>query len=274
MESRQVSFKFEETDPQLLASFKLGQGLYDVLEIQLQQIGLIPISGADGEEESVRQWTLYIGTLFAEIMFGCVQVTLFQTPRVQHSLNRQLFEYHIRNQWMLKNPAIAKQLFDTLPRAARKEVRNAPNVLAPEAKAVIERNAQEWETQFPELAKKTDPDNLKTMCSEIRNAESERDYFWLYTMPSLLVHAKPLGIPDVVSLTKTKQKERNPNSISLNRLEELNKTIGIALQYTATLALKYEVERTNVNELNARFGEILVKAGVTPEVVTVTGART
>ena len=145
---------------------------------------------------------------------------------------------------MIKNPSVAKQLFDTLPRAAKKEVTNAPNVLSSEAKAAIERNAKEWETKYPELARQTDPDNLKNMCADIRDREAERDFFWLYTMPSLLMHAKPLGISDVVSFTEDKQKLRNPNSLLLDRTEELNKTIGIALQYIAALALKYQLDQT------------------------------
>ena len=65
MATTKVSTTFEETDVQLIASFKIGQDAYDVLEDQIQRIGLLPIPGNDAEAQSVRQWTLYIGTLFA-----------------------------------------------------------------------------------------------------------------------------------------------------------------------------------------------------------------
>ena len=121
-----VSLKnVEDDDPKLVASFPIASDVYDLIESQIEKIGLTEIPGNAREQQSVRRWTLYIGTLFGEMLLASVNLSVFRMPRAQCVLNRQLFEYLVRNQWIVKHPDEATRLLDCLPGIVQREVQRS-----------------------------------------------------------------------------------------------------------------------------------------------------
>lgn len=153
MESKKrvIRLNIEDSDPKIVAFYPIASDAYDALEDILRKIGLLAIPADQRSRESVRRLTLYLGTLFGELMVATTQVALLEMPRAQYVLNRQLFEYFVRNQWLVMHPDEALRQMDTLPRAVFTEMKRFPNVFGAATRAGIEQNYREWAQQHPAL---------------------------------------------------------------------------------------------------------------------------
>jgi len=262
-----ISFKnIEDSDPVLVKVFPIALKLYDLLEEQIQTIGMRGVNGRDNIAKA--RWTMYIGTLFAENYLASAHLSVLEMPRSQVILNRQLFEYFIRNQWLLIHSNDAADLLDSLPKIVQGEVTRS-GVFDADMLDVIEKQYETWQTTSPLANLKIQEATIKAMVDELCQGDSKREYFYLYSMPSLIAHARPHGITDVLKMTTPGQFERWPNSLWFNRLDALNQAIGLAFQYASLLTGHFECDTKLLNDLNNQFGKILIELEQKPELVAV-----
>ena len=237
-----------------------------MFEAQLETIGLIPATGRD--QIAKARWTMYVGTLFAENYLASVQLSVMDMPRAQVILNRQLFEYFIRNQWLLHHPGDAADLLDCLPKTVQGEVGRA-GVFDKSVASAIDKQYEDWAKNSPLANSKVQEANIKQMVEELSHGNFHREYFYLYSVPSLIAHARPHGIPDVLRITGPNEMERSPRSLWFERIDALNQSIGIMFQYASLLAGHFNCDMKSFAELNQKYGQLLNEFGQQPEVVGV-----
>lgn len=123
-------------------------------------------------------------------------------------------------------------------------------------RTAIEKNYEEWSTKNPALDAQISSDERFTdMARDVLGSRFSVDFFYSYGLPSLIVHAKPHGIPGVLRLREDGQMERRYDSVWLDRKDELAQGVGMALQYAMFIALNYGLDSTKVSDLNARFSK-------------------
>ena len=141
------SFKnTEDADPKLGKVFPIASKLYDLFESQLQAVGMQPVR--ERERIATTRWTMYIGTLFAENYLASIHISVLEMPRAQTILNRQLFEYFIRNQWLLLHGKEAADLLDSLPKIVQGEVERSA-VFDDQTATAIHEQYEDWVKTSP-----------------------------------------------------------------------------------------------------------------------------
>lgn len=226
----------EETDPKIVKFFSIGSELYDAFEDQLQAaIGMTPVSGRENIAKA--RWTMYVGSLFGENYLASIHLAVMAMPRAQVNLNRQLFEYMIRNQWLLLHPADAADLLDILPWDAHEEVQKAQDIFDPDFVKDIEHQFQEWKKRSPlaSLKNRKQQPGVQAIVDELMPGSPTKEYFNMYSVPSIVGHAKGLGITDVLRQTGPNQFERDPNSIQFPRLFTLLRAVSLIMRYSLLL---------------------------------------
>ena len=61
--------------------------------------------------------------------------------------------------------------------------------------------------------------------------DPQKDMFWYYGLPSVLVHGKSHGIQDVLRRDSDETTTRSRDSLWLERVLEMNRATGFALRY-------------------------------------------
>lgn len=223
--------QIEETDPKIVKFFSIGLKLYDAFEDQLQAIGMTPVSGRENIAKA--RWTMYVGSLFGENYLASIHLAVMAMPRAQVNLNRQLFEYMIRNQWLLLHPADAADLLDILPWDAHEEVQKAKDIFDADFVKDIEQQFEEWKKRSPlaDLKNRKQQPGVQAIVDELMPGSPTKEYFNMYSVPSIVGHAKGLGITDVLRPTGPNQFERDPNSIQFPRLFTLLRAVSLIMRY-------------------------------------------
>ena len=267
-----ISLKeIEEDDPAVVALWEVADATFEALECLLRDVGHVPIQN-DRERESVRRWTLYLGGLFVEGFHASTLLAVASTPRAQIIIDRQLFEYSIRNQWLMKHPDEATRLLDSLQGFVQKELRSSSKLFDAATRASLEQNYEEWKRDHVELdAKVSSRENFTKMAEDILGDRFNPELFWLYGLPSLIVHGKPHGIPDVLRLVGLNQLERSPRSNWFTSADQLMKAIGISHEYATVVALNFRLDATVIDVLNIRLGTVLSELGIAAVQVEVRG---
>jgi len=221
---KKISLKnIEEGDPKLVALWEVADATFDALESLLREIGHIPIQN-DRQRESVRRWTLYLGTLFAEAFHASTLLAVATMPRAQVVLDRQLFEYSIRTQWLMKHPDEATRLLDSVQGFVQRELTSSSKLFDAVTRASLEKNYEDWKRDHADLdAKVSSRESFTAMAADVLGDRFNPELFWLYGLPSLIVHGKPHGIPDVHRLAGSNQLERSPNSNWFTSTDQLMK---------------------------------------------------
>jgi len=252
----------ESDDPEIVALWEVANDTFDALESLLGDIENVPIQ-SDRERESVRRWTLYLGGLFLEAFHASTLLAVACTPRAQLILDRQLFEYSIRSQWLMKHPGDATRLLDSLQGVVQKELKSASKLFDVETRASLAQNYEEWKLAHADLdAKVSSQQSFTKMAEDVLGDRFDPELFWLYGLPSLIVHGKPHGIPDVLRLVGANQLERSPNSNWFTSADQLMKAIGISHEYGTILALKFEADGSVLDDLNKRLGDVFAALGI------------
>lgn len=259
----------EESDPRLIEAYKIARQAEDSFENTLQSVGRKPIPGEQRKIESVRRISMYVGTLFGEVLAASMQLGVLEMPRAQYILNRQLIEYYGRNRWFLEHADAALMEMDTLPKTVWREVQSNRSAFNdPAFVDQIEQNYKTWAREHPDLDAKEH--KVPGFTEMVRLAlDSPDDMLWYYGHPSIIVHARTHGIQDVLKITPDGSVERSPNSLQLDRVLEMHRATGFAIQYATLLAMNFDLPTSDLSALNDSFGEILVVDGVTPKPVTV-----
>jgi hypothetical protein len=266
---RAIGLTVEDDDPRLVAFYPIADSAYDAFEETLRRVGLVPNDGLGRRWESVRRLSLYLGTLFGELMVATTQLAILEMPRAQYVLNRQLFEYFVRNQWFMANQDEALRQMDVLPRTVFKEMEKLPKLFDAATRAGITQNYQEWAKEHPELDVDVKEVGPTRMIRDILGVQQDPDLFWYYGHPSIIVHGKTHGIQEVLRDLGGGQLERVINSPGLDRVNELNRATGFTLEYAAFLAVNYGLDQATIGAISGRFGEALQSFGIEPETVTV-----
>ncbi len=259
----------EETDPKIVKLFSIASSFYDVFEAQLRTIGMTPASGR--ENVAKLRWTMYIGSLFGENFLASIHLAVLQMPRAQVNLNRQLFEYMIRNQWLLRHPGDAADLLDILPWDAYDEVTRAKDAFDSAYVASVENQYEIWKSKSPlaNLKSRKQQPSVQSIVNELTQDNPTKEFFFNYSIPSMVAHAKGLGITDVLRITETGQMVREPNSIGFPRLNTLIWAISLILQYGILLAGHFGLDMAGFRELEAKFQDALKELGIEPESIAV-----
>ena len=266
---RAIGLKVEDDDPRLVAFYPISDSAYDAFEDTLRNVGLVQNDGRGRRWESVRRLSLYLGTLFGELMVATTQVAILEMPRAQYVLNRQLFEYFVRNQWFMANQDEALRQMNVLPRTVFKEMEQFPSLFDPATRAGITRNYQEWAREHPELDVDVQEVGPTRMIRDVLGARQDPELFWYYAHPSIIVHGKTHGIQEVLRDLGGGQLERVINSPGLDRVDELNRATGFTLEYAAFLSANYGLDGSKVSEISTRFAETLRCFGIEPETIVV-----
>ncbi|MGH9552930.1 MAG: hypothetical protein ACRD3W_26355 [Terriglobales bacterium] len=265
-----VSFaQIEETDPQIVKFFSIGSMFYDAFEEQLQAIGMTPASGRENVAKT--RWTMYMGSLFGENYVASIHLAVMAMPRAQVNLNRQLFEYMIRNQWLLLHGDEAADLLDILPWDAHDEVKRAKEVFDPDFVKDIEKQYEDWKKKSPlaNLKHRKQQPGVETIVAELMPDNPTKEYFSMYSIPSIVGHAKGLGITDVLRITGPGQCERDPNSIQFPRLHTLLRAISLMMRYGFFLGGHFNIDTSKFAALQASYEAALEKFGIELEEIRI-----
>lgn len=259
-----------DDDPELVAVHGVTSDVYDVFEEMLQQVCATEILGSDREREAVRRWTAYLGTLAAEMLIATSHLAVADNPRAQLVLNRNIFEYFVRNQWMMRHPSEALRLLDSLEALVAQELQRSPGLFDKASRDAIQSSYDAWAAQHPDLEDKVSSETRFTdMSREVLDTRFSPEFFWSYGFPSIIGHGKPHGIPDVLTPIGGGRVSRTERSAWLDRRVQLATTAGYGLQYASFVGLNYGLDLSPVHALNQRFADVLTTFGVTPEQVAV-----
>ena len=267
-----VSFAhIEDSDPNIATVFAIAGEADGLLEDILRDIGERQISGADRTNESLRRLILYLGTVFNELFIASVHLAILEMPRAQATLNRQLFELSVRMRWLLAHPEIALKLMDSLPKFPFEEISKSSAAIKPELRAGIVANYETWKLDHADLDSTVSArDQFARMAREALGADrAGKDMLWYYGVPSIIMHGKPHGIGDVMTIRDDGQMERSVVSKWFSRQDELGRALGIALEVATLLTRAYALRKDRLILLNSRFDTALREQGVTPELVPV-----
>lgn len=261
-----IHFEATETDPRFVAAYVAAIASEDAFEGTLQELGNLPIG--DRELESLRRISLYVGTLFHEAHAATTQLAFMEMPRAQYILNRQLIEYYARNRWFLENKEPAVRDLDLLPKTVQKEVESNPGAFDADFRRDIAQKYAEWARENPALdqIKHAVPGPTELVKLAIDGPD---ELFWYYGRPSIIVHGKTHGIQDVLKRLADGSLERSPNSLQLERIEEMHRATGFALQYGFLLALNFGLDQTSLVAAHNAFDVALREEGLTPKTIAV-----
>jgi hypothetical protein len=267
-----VSFAhIEDDDPNTAAMFAVASDAHDLVEAILRDIGAREISGADRTNESLRRLILYLGTVFNELFIASAHLGVLEMPRAQAALNRQLFELSVRMRWLLSHPDQALRLMDSLPKFPYEEIAKSGAELKPDLRAGIIANYEAWRDAHEDLdATVSARDRFGEMARDALGVErAGKDMLWYYGVPSIIMHGKPHGIADVMTIRDDGQMERSIVSKWFDRGDELSRALGIALELATLLTRAYGLEQSRLIAMNTRFDGALREQGLEPELVPV-----
>ncbi len=264
---REIHFTSTEKEPRFVAAYNVAIALGDAFEATLETLGNVPIAN-NRELESLRCISLYLGTLFHEVYTASMQLSFMEMPRAQYILNRQLIEYYARNRWFLENKKAAVRDLDLLPKTVHTEVERNPGAFDSAFRKTIADNYAEWARDNPALdqVKHAIPGSTELVKTALDKAD---ELFWYYGHPSVIVHGKTHGIQDVLKKRADGGLERSPNSIGIDRITEMHRATGFALQYGFLLAMNFKLDQTLLVTAEEMFDSTLRGEGLTPETVAV-----
>lgn len=265
--TKAIHFEATEKDSRFVAAYGAAVASKDAFEATLQALGDLPIAG-DRVLESLRRISLYVGTLFHEAHTASTQLSFLEMPRAQYILNRQLIEYYSRNRWFLENKEAAVRDLDLLPKTIHKEVERNPGAFDAEFKRDIGQNYAEWAKENPELDQIRHDIPGPTELVKLALDEPE-ELFWYYGRPSIIVHGKTHGIQDVLKKRADGSLERSPNSLQIDRIEEMHRATAFAIQYGFLLALNFRLDQSTLTAAQSTFDVTLREEGVTPKAIAV-----
>lgn len=266
--TKAIHFEATEKDPRFVAAYEAALASGDAFEATLQALGNLPIAAGDRVLESLRRISLYVGTLFQEAHAASTQLSFMEMPRAQYILNRQLIEYFSRNRWFLENKESAVRDLDLLPKTVHKEVERNPGAFDAEFTRDIAHNYATWAKENPELDQIRHDIPGPTGLVKLALDEPE-ELFWYYGRPSIIVHGKTHGIQDVLIKRADGSLERSPNSPQIDRIKEMHRATGFAIQYGFLLAVNFGLDQSTLAAAQSTFDITLREEGVTPRVIAV-----
>lgn len=262
-----VRFESTEKDPRFVAAYSAAIASEDAFEETLQTLGNLPIAN-DRELESLRRLSLYLGTLFHEVHAANTQLSFMEMPRAQYILNRQLIEYYARNRWFIENKEAALRDLDLLPKTVHKEVEKNSSAFDAESRLAIAHKYAEWARENPGLdgVRHVVPGSTELVKLALDKPD---EFFWYYGHPSVIAHGKTHGIQDVLKKRADGTLERSPNSLGIERIPEMHRATGFALQYGFLLALNFRLDQTPLIDAASTFDSMLCKEGLAPKTIAV-----
>lgn len=266
-QTKVVRFESTEKEPRFVDAYGVAIESADAFEATLQRLGDLAIA-SNRELESLRRISLYLGTLFREAHAACVQLAFMEMPRAQYIFNRQLFEYYARNRWFLEHKDAAVHDLDLVPKTVYEEVEKNPGAFDAESRQAITDNYAAWAKENPALDQVKH--DLPGPTEMVRLAlDKPDDFFWYYGYPSVIVHGKTHGIQDVLKTRADGSLERSPSSLGIDRIAEMRRATGFAIQYGVLLALNFDLDQASLVACENTFKSILNEDCSTPETVAV-----
>jgi hypothetical protein len=220
------------------------------------------------EHQALYRWVALLGTLASEMATASCQLALLEMPRAMYVLDRSIFEYSVRLQWLHRHQDEAVRLLDSMPKWFWKEIPNAQGVFSDKAKADIIANYETWAADHPELNGKFTEASFTDIAKEIRGDNFDSEWFHYYAHPSIIAHGKPHAITDVLWNDGT-YLELHQNSRMISPIRELGKVASLILELIVFIVITYQMDARKWQELNSAFGETLLKHGHRPYSVPV-----
>ena len=263
-----IELKAVETDPRVVYAYNVAREAEEAFDGTMTSLGLLPIASSDRSAESLRRISLYLGTLFTEALAASLQLGILEMPRAQHLLNRQLLEYLARNRWFVQNEKLALAELDRLPKIVRDEVKANPGAFKtdPAYVAAIEANYASWKAANPALdaAAHRTPGITEMVKLYL---DDPNELFWYYGLPSIITHGKTHGIQEVLKSRTDGTMERSLNSVYFERVEEMYRAVGYALEYGLLLAINFSLDQTALRAASANFASVMAADGVKPKAI-------
>jgi len=242
--SREISLDVKNGDPQFVKWYEVANKTIELLAVSVFEAR--QVSSTSRRDESVTRWTAYLGTLIEEAGNAAAHALVLEMPRAALILNRQVFEYRIRLAYLYAHPEKAEALLDSLPYTVLKEARNAHGFFEPEMLQQYETNFREWAEEHPELDSQTNEQGFRPMAEEILGETFSRDFFFHYSLPSIIAHGKPQGMVDVLEMVDGRP-VWHPNSRMADASSEFSKLAYSLLGAILSIRERYSLDMKPFN---------------------------
>ena len=251
---RAIKLDVMQDDPVFVEFYTVAGKAIDLIEVSVFEALNIPQQLR--RDVYLLNWTAYIGTLLEETAVAVQQLLVLDMPRAAIIMNRQVFEYGVRLAYLYRHPEKAEALMDSLPHLVWKESKNAPGFFSAETREIYETNYRNFVRDNPELDSKTGEPDFTGMAKEILGERFDSDFFHYYAIASILAHAKPQGIVDVLE-SKNGTLCRHKNSIGAHAPDELAKLVFFLLNASKTIRERFKLPMEPVREVNQIYGTAL-----------------
>jgi hypothetical protein len=268
VETKADTVSFEVTsDEKFRSLYQLLMNATDLLGETLDELKLLETRLTQTDIYRKR-WTIYLGTLFHELAVSSSLLALRDHARTIAIINRQLFEYCIRNRFYIANHEEADRLMHSLPAKVVKEAEQAPSAFSDETRESLVENYREWLADNPGLDNALSETRFTPMAKAVLGDKYERDF--LYSVPSILVHGKPHGVVDVLQPSGNYSVTHSWESRWFDTRTSLSMTLSLTIQYAMFVRLQYQMGTAHIEEINHSHGELLGKLGIGAERVELT----
>lgn len=238
-------------EPEFVEFYIVADKAIDLLSVTLKEILLIP--QAERGDKYAANWTAYLGTLMEEAAIAVQQLLVLDLLRAAVIMNRQVFEYGVRLAYSYSHPDKAEALMDSLEHRVWRESEQAPGFFAPEQRQRLQDNFKVWAEENLELDSQTTEGKFTPMAREILGPAFDRDFFLYYAIPSIIAHAKPHGIVDVLEVVEGGL-VRHANSRTADALGEFSKLVFFLLHGARAMRIRFRLSMEPVREVNNLYG--------------------
>lgn len=258
-----IRLEAENDDPQFVAFFGVADAANDMLQDALKEI--MPIPQAGRKAIYLHRWTIYLGTLLHELATATAQLLLLDMPRAAVVTNRQVFEYSIKTRYLHANEDEAAQLMDSVQRRVWEEAKRAPAHFSPDEVKRFEANYRKWAEDNPELDSKGEGTKFTPMARSVLGKRYDSEFFKGYSYPSIVGHAKPHGVVDVLDTEDGGRVIKHYwDSRTIDGLSELSRLASMTIEFVAFIRQKYALDIVKAVELNERHGAVQREFGYLP----------
>jgi hypothetical protein len=265
LQQRTKAIHLSETkrDPEFVAFFEIADRVNDQVLDTLREI--IPAEKTGRQAIYLHRWTIYLGTLLHELANASAQLLVLDMPRAAIVTIRQVFEYSIRTQYLHAHPDEAERLMDSLQWRILKEAESAPDYFSAELRQQYADNYKKWTEEHPELDSESREGQFTSWAREVLGNRFKSEFFRQYSQPSIIAHGKPHGVVDVLEAVSPEKMNHYLDSRLIDTLSELSKLASTTIEHVFFVRKKYELDLTEVIELNERHGAIQEQFGYIPK---------
>lgn len=201
-----------------------------------------------------KNFSMYYGVLLQEVLSGAIVAVESLHPRVLVILNRCIFEYSVKSEYLLRNPDVAVKQGNTLPARRYKSAKDAfKNDAA--IRRRLEREYQEFRSTSS-LSEKAGDVPMADMSERLYG--DRQPYIRNFVMGSIFVHGFPEGVVDVIETDRKNNRQYIHFDSAVSNFDALMTNSGYyVLRYVDNVVRHFGLDDRTIRAAREQFAPYL-----------------